>query len=121
MAPFMAMIQTVFQAANKRFTTEKSRSAGFSLWYLFMNVGAAAGGFLIDIVRKMLDLPNTHVFTAGVIVGLMCCIANFLFIRRETQLMESDQSANSKSEQKEFTEKKVEKKNPLRIAIEHTP
>ena len=28
MAPFMAMIQTVFQSANKRFTTERSRSAG---------------------------------------------------------------------------------------------
>lgn len=39
MAPFMAAIQTVFQASCQRFTTKRSRSAGFNLWYLFMNVG----------------------------------------------------------------------------------
>ena len=67
MAPFMAMIQTVFQAANKRFTTERSRSAGYSLWYLVMNIGAAGGGFLIDIVRKWLGWSNAHVFTIGAV------------------------------------------------------
>ena len=42
MAPFTAAIQTIFQAATQRFTTRRSRSAGFNLWYLFMNIGAAA-------------------------------------------------------------------------------
>lgn len=86
MAPFMAMIQTVYQSANRRFTTERSRSAGFSLWYLTMNIGAAAGGFLIDIVRKLLELPNAHVFTTGVAASVLCCVATFFMVRREDQL-----------------------------------
>ncbi|MBK9129298.1 MAG: MFS transporter [Phycisphaerales bacterium] len=86
MAPFMAMIQTMFQAANKRFTTGKSRSAGFNLWYLFMNVGAAAGGFLIDIVRLWLELPNAHIFTYGVFAAVASIVMTLFFIRREEQL-----------------------------------
>ena len=70
MAPFMAGIQTVFQSACQRFTTKRSRSAGFNLWYLFMNIGAAAAGFSIDIVRKLLHLPNVHIFTMGVVTAL---------------------------------------------------
>src|SRR5262249_11805142 len=36
MAPFMAGIQTAFQSACQRYTTKRSRGAGFNLWYLFM-------------------------------------------------------------------------------------
>ena len=32
MAPFMACLQTVFQAATNRYTTRRSRGAGFNLW-----------------------------------------------------------------------------------------
>jgi MFS family permease len=71
MAPFMAGLQTIFQAATNRFTTRRSRSAGFNLWYLFMNIGAAAAGFAIDIVRKLLHLPNVHIFTLGVITAVL--------------------------------------------------
>ena len=74
MAPFMAGIQTIFQSACKRFTTQRSRSAGFNLWYLFMNIGAATGGFMIDIVRKLLHLPNVHIFTMGVITAFLCLV-----------------------------------------------
>lgn len=87
MAPFMAMIQTVFQCANKRFTSERARSAGFSLWYLFMNIGAAGGGFLIDIVRKAMGLPNAHVFSVGVVLAVLCCGVTFLMIRNEAQMV----------------------------------
>jgi len=86
MAPFMAAIQTVFQSSCQRFTTKRSRSAGFNLWYLFMNIGAAAGGFLIDIIRKLLKLPNAHVFTFGVAAGLVCCVVMFFLVRREDPL-----------------------------------
>jgi POT family proton-dependent oligopeptide transporter len=115
MAPFMAMIQTVFQSANKRFTTERSRSAGFSLWYLFMNVGAAAGGLLLDIVRKLLGLPNAHIFTAGVMAALACCAVTFLMVRREEQMVLEGEAGG-------VTEPKVPestaRKNPLQIARE---
>ncbi len=90
-APFMAMVQTTFQAANKRFTTARSRSAGFNLWYLFMNVGAAAGGFLIDIIRLWLELPNAHIFTYGVLSAALCLIVTALTIRREDQLYGPDE------------------------------
>jgi len=86
MAPFMAMIQTVFQSANRRYTTESSRSAGFSLWYLAMNIGAAAGGFLIDVDRLELRWSNAHIFTIGAVAALVCSGITFLMIRNERQL-----------------------------------
>lgn len=100
MAPFMAMIQTMFQAANKRFTTGKSRSAGFNLWYLFMNVGAAGGGFLIDIVRLWLKLPNAHIFTYGVFSAAACLVIAALTIRREEQLYGPDEKPEESTEPK---------------------
>jgi MFS family permease len=92
MAPFMAAIQTVFQAACQRFTTKRSRSAGFNLWYLFMNIGAAAAGFMIDIVRKLLHLPNVHIFTMGVITAVLCLVAGLIMVRREKQLIGPDET-----------------------------
>lgn len=86
MAPFMAMLITVFQAGNRRFTTKKSRGAGFNLWYLFMNVGAAGGGFLIDIIYLRMGLPHFHVFTFGVATGVLCLLAILLFIKNTDQL-----------------------------------
>lgn len=86
MAPFMAMIQTVFQSANKRFTTERSRSAGYSLWYLVMNIGAFGGGIIIDVVRKWLGWSNAHIFTVGAVGGLVCSLITWLTIRSERQL-----------------------------------
>ena len=112
MAPFMAMIQTVFQSANKRFTTERSRSAGFSLWYLFMNIGAACGGFLIDIIRKLLGLPNAHVFTVGVGLAAACCLVTFLMVRRDEQLVGVGDAAGAGA-----VSEPTPRKNPLQIAL----
>jgi POT family proton-dependent oligopeptide transporter len=91
MAPFMAMIITVFQAGNRRFTTRKSRGAGFNLWYLFMNVGAAGGGFLIDIIYLRMGLPHFHVFTFGIATGVLCLLAIAFFIRNTDQLRSPDE------------------------------
>jgi MFS family permease len=113
MAPFMAGIQTVFQASCQRFTTKRSRSAGFNLWYLFMNIGAAAAGFSIDIVRKLLHLPNVHIFTMGAILACLCLIVGWAMIRREDQLVSPDEPADAQQE-----EKKVEHKPPLQILRE---
>jgi hypothetical protein len=108
MAPFVAMVQTIFQAANKRFTTGKSRSAGFNLWYIFMNFGAAGGGFLIDIVRKLLGLHNAHIFTFGIYAAVVCGILTFLMIRREEQLYSPDEEP--------IGEAGAERKRPWQIA-----
>jgi MFS family permease len=111
MAPFMAGIQTIFQAACQRFTTKNSRSAGFNLWYLFMNIGAAAGGYAIDFVRLRLKAGNVHIFTLGVICAVLCLICGELMIRREKQLRGSDEESATK-------ESKPERKSPIKILID---
>lgn len=113
MAPFVAMIQTVYQAANKRFTTKKSRGAGFNLWYLFMNIGAAAAGFLIDIIRLTLGLPNGHIFTFAVVAHIISFFLIMVFIRREDQLYDEGDEPVAVPD----AEKKPRKK-PWEIAIE---
>ena len=110
MAPFMAGLQTIFQSATNRFTTRRSRSAGFNLWYLFMNVGAAAAGFAIDIVRKVLNVPNVHIFTLGVIAAALCLIVGRMMVHNEDQLVSPDDPPDAQKE-----EKKVEHKNPFKI------
>jgi dipeptide/tripeptide permease len=85
-APFVAMVQTVFQAANRRFTTSRSRGAGFNLWYLFMNVGAAGGGFLVDLFYLKMGLPRYHIFTFGIATSVLALIVVPLAIRRTDQL-----------------------------------
>ncbi len=113
MAPFMAGIQTVFQAACQRFTTKRSRSAGFNLWYLFMNVGAAAAGFSIDIIRKLLHLPNVHIFTLGVISAALCLVVGTLMVKREEQLVSTDAEPETQTKQN-----KVQGKPPLQALKE---
>jgi len=110
MAPFMAAIQTVFQASCQRFTTRRSRSAGFNLWYLFMNVGAAAGGFMVDVVRLKLGLPNVHIFTMGVVTAVLCLLVGFLMVHREEQLVSPDEPPDAQA-----SESRVERKPPLQL------
>jgi MFS family permease len=109
MAPFIAGIQTVFQAACQRYTTAHSRGAGFNLWYLFMNVGAAAGGAAVDIVRLKLQIGNVHIFTLGVITAALCLIVAELMIHRDAQLRAADEPPEP--------EKKKEKKSPWQIFV----
>lgn len=109
MAPFMAMTATIFQAANRRFTTGKSRGAGFNLWYLFMNVGAFCGGMIIDLVRKTLSLPNAYIISFGVGSAVICTLAAILLIRHEDQLYGPDEVPATPAAAKE-------KRNPLEIA-----
>lgn len=85
LAPALAMVQTSFQSAVKRYTNERSRSAGFSLWYLFMNVGAAASGIMIDVMRLHFGLSTVWVIGSGVLTSLFCMIALFAFVKREEQ------------------------------------
>jgi len=110
MAPFMAGIQTVFQAATNRYTTRRSRGAGFNIWYLFMNVGAAAAGFSIDIIRKLLHLGNVHIFSLGVITAVLCLIVARLLVRSEEQLIDPGEPPAEQA-----VDRKVERKNPLQI------
>jgi MFS family permease len=118
MAPFMAGLQTVFQASCQRFTTKRSRSAGFNLWYLFMNIGAAAAGFAVDIVRLQLHLSNVHIFSMGVVTAVLSLVFGTWLIRREDQLVDP-----SEPQPAQEAEAKVEHKKPWQIMKEviHEP
>ncbi|MDM7913924.1 MAG: MFS transporter, partial [Candidatus Eisenbacteria bacterium] len=91
LAPGTAMVQTVFQAAIRRYTSERARAAGFSMWYLVMNIGAALGGFVIDFVRLDLHANNTWIVNIGVFAAILCTLFTVLFIRREMQVRGADE------------------------------
>lgn len=109
MAPFMAGVQTVFQSACKRYTTLKSRGAGFNIWYLFMNIGAAGGGLSIDFIRKGLDLSSVHVFTMCAVCAIICYIVALTMIKSEDQLV-------GEGEEIEAEEDAQTRRSPLDIA-----
>lgn len=107
MAPFMAGIQTMFQSACKRFTSQKSRGAGFNVWYLFMNIGAACAGFSIDIIRKVLELPSVHVFTMGTVCAVVCYLVGYLMVKDDSQFLGEGEEPEE--------EEKQEKQSPLDV------
>ena len=86
-----AMTQTVYQAANKRFSTLESRGASFNLWYLIMNLGGVAGGLLIDLIRKDLNLDITWILSLAVIAWLLSLVVIMGFISDEEALDQGDE------------------------------
>jgi POT family proton-dependent oligopeptide transporter len=83
-APGLAMTITVFQSANRRFSTKRSRSASFSLWYLIMNLGGVVAGYvLIDGVRLWWNLNNSYIYGLGALCGVMSLITAAFMLRRE--------------------------------------
>jgi dipeptide/tripeptide permease len=109
MAPFIAGLQTVFQSGTNRYTTRRSRGAGFNLWYLFMNIGAAAAGFSIDIVRKLLHIADVHIFTLGAIMAVLSIIVAKTMVRSEEQLVDASEPVEEQEK-----DRKVVRKNPFR-------
>ena len=72
------------------------------------NAGAAAGGFLVDLIYLGFDLPRSHVFTFGVFSAALCLLIVYRFVRREGQLYGPDE---------EQPQDAVEPRpNPVRIA-----
>lgn len=98
MAPFMAGMQTTFQSACKRFTTKKSRAAGYNVWYLCMNIGAACAGFSIDIIRKALELSSVHIFTMGTVCAALCYVIGVVLIKDDSQLVGEDEESEEEQE-----------------------
>lgn len=112
MAPGTAMVQTVFQSAVRRYTSTRARAAGFSMWYLVMNVGAALGGFVIDFVRLTLKTNNTWIINIGVGSAILCTILTMLFIRSEMQVAAAGEAPEAEPEAAPV------RKNPFQILAE---
>jgi MFS family permease len=85
LAPGTAMVQTVFQSAMRRYTSGRARAAGFSMWYLVMNIGAALGGIVLDVVRLQFRADNTWIIGLGVGCAVVCTGITLLFLRSEAQ------------------------------------
>jgi len=92
-----------------------------------MNLGAMCGGLLIDLVRRVMGVPNAHIFSFGAIAALLCTITVLLMIRREDQLATDDIKKNTKENEdgpgdgKEISAEPIapeKKKNPFQIARE---
>ncbi len=110
-APGLAMTITVFQSANRRFSTKRSRSASFSLWYLIMNLGGVMAGYvLIDGVRLWWDLNNSWIYGLAAVCGVLSLVTAALMLRRE----EFTFDAQEEGEEGELQRKQQEeaKKNP---------
>jgi dipeptide/tripeptide permease len=72
------MVQTLYQAANRRFSSDRSRGASFNVWYLLMNLGGIGAGWLIDGVHRSYGLGWGWVIAAGgaiTLVTLGVCLA----------------------------------------------
>lgn len=98
LAPGCAMVQTLFQAAVRRFTSTRARAAGFSMWYLVMNIGAALGGIAIDVVRLQFKADNTWIINIGVITAVICSLLTIAFMRNELQARGADEPAEAVDE-----------------------
>lgn len=96
-APGAAMTQTVFQAANKRFSSRKSRSASFNIWYLIMNVGAMAGGLSIDVVRVDLNVSLAWIFVMAACAAGLNVIVSVLFVRNTDRVVEEGEAPDVES------------------------
>jgi len=73
-----AIMTPILIAATKRYTTEKSQTAGFNMLYFLMNVGAFLGNMAIDPLRK-LEWGNRSVFMLGSAVSILCWISILIF------------------------------------------
>jgi MFS family permease len=97
MAPFMAVGTTALQASNKRYTTARSRGAGFNVWYLLMNFGFFLSGMYIDFIRNWLKLHNAYVIGIGIPIAVICLVTNITLIRHEDQSYGPDEVPEPKS------------------------
>lgn len=99
-APGAAMTQTVFQAANKRYSSRKSRSASFNIWYLIMNIGAMAGGLAIDVVRVNLGVSLSWIFVMAAVAAGINVITTIVFVRDTAKVLEEGEEAEAEADPK---------------------
>lgn len=99
-APGAAMTQTVFQAANKRFSTRKSRSASFNIWYLIMNIGAMLGGLSIDLVRVTWNTSLSWIFAMGAVTALLNVVSTVLAIGQAEKAPDEPEATNDDGSKK---------------------
>jgi len=91
----MSIMLPCFQAANRRFSSVRSQSASFGLWYLVMNLGGIPAGFLVDYIRLNLGLDSSYIFVLGAILALTATITTSLLIRKIPIIKKSNNNENT--------------------------
>jgi hypothetical protein len=79
-----------------------------------MNIGAAAAGVLVDVVRLSLGLSSTWVIAAGIITSFLCLGVMLIMVRREEQFGEEGRFVNAPVQEKK-TAGNGKKPNPFTI------
>jgi len=78
-----AIMTPILISATKRYTTKKTQSAGFSMLYFLMNIGAFLGNFVLDPLRA-LPWSNRTVFMMGSVLSITCWLAILLLWRKDS-------------------------------------
>jgi proton-dependent oligopeptide transporter, POT family len=86
-----AIKSTAYQIGVKRYTTARSQSAGFNLWYVIMNVGALAGTSVVVQLIEWAQPNREHkeyvwVIVFGLLTSFLCFLSAWLFIKTDAQL-----------------------------------
>jgi len=77
-----AIMTPILISATKRYTTKETQSAGFSMLYFLMNIGAFLGNFVLDPLRT-LPWSNRTVFMMGSVLSIICWLAILLLWRKD--------------------------------------
>jgi len=81
----IALIVPLYQVANRQLSSERSRGASFSFWFLVTNVGMIASGFLLDFIRLTMSLGNSYLLGISALLTALAMILGLLFIRHTGQ------------------------------------
>lgn len=96
-APGQAMMQAVFQAGTKLFSSKRSQSASYNVWYLLMNLGFAMGGLSVDVIRKSLELDLSYIYGMNAVTGILAILVGLAIVKKSEQgTDEADTDTNEK-------------------------
>lgn len=81
---------TAYQIGVKRYTSERSQSAGFNLVYIVTNIGAAGAGLVVHTIEKAQPAREhkeyAWVIVFGLLMGLCSFLSAWLFIKSDEQV-----------------------------------
>jgi MFS family permease len=81
---------TAYQIGIKRYTTKRSQSAGFNLWYIIMNIGAFGAGLVVHFIEAAQPGREHKEYVWVIVFGLVTAFLSFLsawlFVRNDAQL-----------------------------------
>ncbi len=109
-----AIMTPILISATKRYTSEKSQTAGFNMLYFLMNIGAFVGNFTLDPLRG-LEWGNRSVFMMGSAMSILCWVSILVFWRRGVDKVDAQTREGQAGSGSEGEEKKWE--SPWAIAI----